>query len=137
MPHCAITAILRGMFETILLATDGSAESHAAVRSTTELARQNGSRVIVVHVADAGNSLPAVRDQVAELRRAGIPARLAVVEGDGQPASAIADLARVWSADVVVSGVRGGGSAFRSTVVGAVAQRLVALAPCPVLAVPG
>lgn len=125
------------MFEIILLATDGSAESHAAVRSTTELARQNGSRVIVVHVANAGDSLPAVRDQVGELRGAGIPARLAVVEGDGQPASAIAEMAGAWKADVVVSGIRGGGSALGGTVVGGVAQRLVALAPCPVLAVPG
>jgi nucleotide-binding universal stress UspA family protein len=136
MRLCVLTAILRGVFETILLATDGSTEAKAAVRSTTALAQKNGSRVIVVHIADDGASLPAVQDQVVELRRAGIPARLAVVEGDGQPASAIAELARAWKADVVVSGIRGGGSAFRGSVVGGVAQRLVALAPCPVLAVP-
>ena len=85
----------------------------------------------------ATGSLPAVREQVVELRRAGVPARLAVVEGDDQPASVIAEMARAWNADVVVSGIRGGGSGLRDTVVGGVAQRLVALAPCPVLAVPG
>ena len=125
------------MFGTIVLATDGSTEAHAAVQSVAALAAQNGSRVIVVHVADPDDSLSSVRDQVSELRSAGIPARLAVVEHDGQPASAIAEMARAWNADVVVSGVRGGGSALRGNVVGGVAHRLMALAPCPVLAVPG
>ena len=125
------------MFGTILLATDGSTEAHAAVHSVVALAGQNGSRVIVVHVADPDASLSSVRDQVSELRSAGIPARLAVVEHDGQPASAIAEIARAWNADVVVSGVRGGGSALRGAVVGRVAQRLMALSSCPVLAVPG
>lgn len=137
MLRCVLTAILRGVFETIVLATDGSTEAHAAVRSAAALAEQNGSRVIVVHVADPADSLSSVRDQVSELRRAGIPARLAVVEGDGQPASAIAEMARAWNADVVVSGVRGADAAPRGAAVGGVAQRLVALAPCPVLAVPG
>ena len=139
MLRCVLTAILRGVFETILLATDGSRPKRTLQCGQRQRwHEQNGSRVIVVHVADPADSLSSVRDQVSELRRAGIPARLAVVEGDGQPASAIAEMARAWNADVVlVSGVRGADAAPRDAAVGGVAQRLVALAPCPVLAVPG
>ena len=124
------------MFSTILLATDGSPGAHAAVLSAAALAQQNGSRIIVVHATGAEDTPQGVRDQVGELRRAGIPARLAVVENDEGAASAIAQMATAWKADVVVTGIRGAGSALRGAVAGGFVQRLVALSPCPVLAVP-
>jgi len=125
------------MFSIILLATDGSPGAHAAVLSATALAHHNGARIIVVHAAGAEDTPQGVRDQVSELRRAGIPARLAVVENGDGAASAIAQMAAAWKVDVVVTGIRGAGSALRGAVAGRFVQRLVALFPCPVLAVPG
>jgi nucleotide-binding universal stress UspA family protein len=125
------------MFSTILLATDGSPGAHAAVLSATALAHHNGGRIIVVHAANAEDMTPqGVRDQVGELRRAGIPARLAVVGKGGGAAPAIAQMAAAWKADVVVTGIRGAGAALRGAVVGEFTQRLISLSPCPVLAVP-
>ena len=53
----------------------------------------------------------------------------------GGPARIIADVAKTIAADVIVVGTRGHGPAA-GLLLGSVAQRLLHLAPCPVLAIP-
>jgi nucleotide-binding universal stress UspA family protein len=138
------------MFSHIVLALDGSAASEAALAAAGELARRDGARVTVVHVAEfvpatnpgypveAGEQL--VRERIAahvgQLRSAGIETRRV---GDhsvvGGPAHVIARIARESGADLIVTGTRGHG-ALADILLGSVAQKLLHLAPCPVLVVP-
>jgi len=61
-----------------------------------------------------------------------------VLIGDGgQPAAAVADFATALKADVVVTGISNDTAGRGCSVVGRIVQRILALSPCPVLAVPG
>lgn len=124
------------MFETILLTTDGDPNGNEAVETAVELARHHRSHVVVLHVSHSAVTPEPVRAQVEQLRRVGIPARLAVVGDGDQAASAITDYAAALNADVVITATGNGGMAGGSSLVGHVAQRILALSPCPVLAVP-
>ena len=53
----------------------------------------------------------------------------------GGPAPLIADAAAREGADVIVTGTRGH-TALAGVIVGSVAQRLLHVAPCPVLVIP-
>jgi nucleotide-binding universal stress UspA family protein len=119
------------MFGIIMLATDGSPGANAALACAQRLALAYGSSILVVYVAADAGMTRRIRDQVSQLRDVGIRSRLAVVSGGGDGASVIARLAGAWNADVLMVGATGGGRAM-----GRVTQRLLELAPCPVLAIP-
>jgi nucleotide-binding universal stress UspA family protein len=138
------------MFQTIVLALDGSPSSDRALDCASEIARSTGGQIHVVHVveivAGRGGSGPAlanedevkekVRQQVAELVGAGIRADLEIQSAVvGGPAHVIADAAERFGADVVVMGTRGH-TVFAGMLLGSVAQRMLHVAPCPVLVVP-
>jgi nucleotide-binding universal stress UspA family protein len=73
---------------------------------------------------------------VADITRGGIKAITRVVNhAVASPAQAIADIARAAGADVIVIGTRGH-SPVGSVLAGSVTQRILEIAPCPVLAVP-
>ncbi len=107
--------------------------------------------LIAVHVAqehlthDPGNApvegdgpglIEEVRSVVSDVTESGIRAVLRVVNFPGmQPAQSIADLANEVGADLIVVGTRGQ-SPTVGVFAGSVAQRLLQVAPCPVLAVP-
>jgi nucleotide-binding universal stress UspA family protein len=117
------------MFETIMLAIDGSSGADAVLAYTQRLASHYGSGVLVVCIGATSSVSRSIRLQVTPLRNAGVPARLAVV-GDGRDAaSVIVRLAEAWHADLLLvgsgSGVAGSG----------MAQRLLESSKCPVLAV--
>jgi nucleotide-binding universal stress UspA family protein len=77
-----------------------------------------------------------VRELVGELSHEGMNAILKVVDFVGpQPAQGIADIAEEVEADVIVVGTRGHW-AIGGLLVGSVTQRLLHVAPCPVLSVP-
>jgi nucleotide-binding universal stress UspA family protein len=77
-----------------------------------------------------------VRKQVAELSDEGLNVSSKIINDIKlQPGEDIADVARDIGADVIVVGTRGH-SAIRGLLLGSVAQRLLHIAPCPVLAVP-
>lgn len=139
------------MYKTIVLALDGSGPSDKALAAASPLAKLTGSHIVAVHVvehvaAGPSNAPPAHSDeqdlrakieaQIASLKGSGIDASLRVENVIlGGPAKAIADVARELHADLIVTGTRGH-SAVAGLIIGSVAQRLLHLAPCPVLVVP-
>lgn len=135
------------MFRTIVVGTDGSPTAAIAVDQAGELARGLGAAVHVV-TAYAGAVRPeehlanrqlvadapiAVATAAAErLREVGVEhVQIDRAEG-GDPAEAIIDLAERIGADLIVVGNKGV-SGIRRFLLGSVAQKVVAHAPCGVL----
>ena len=88
-----------GMFETILLAIDGSSRADALLAYAQRLAGHYGSGVLVVCVGATSSVSQSIRRQVTQLRSDGVPARLAVVADGRDTASVIVHLAEAWNAD--------------------------------------
>jgi nucleotide-binding universal stress UspA family protein len=138
------------MFKTIIWATDGSETADAALPFARMLAERDGAKLIAVHseelmqargakmpvLADEEDLEAKIRRQVDELRTDGIDATFQLITGVADhTATMIADVARDAVADVIVTGTRGHGP-VAGALVGSVTQRLLHIAPCPVLAVP-
>ena len=140
------------MFETIGWATDGSEAADRAVPYVTELAGKFGAKVIVAHSEefllgpraggqpvhiDEDDLQAKIKRQVDELTRAGLDARWELIGGPTLEGAAhmIAKLAGEAGADLIVVGTRGH-TPLGGLLLGAVTQRLLHIAPCPVLAVP-
>lgn len=138
------------MFDTIVLAVDGSATAERAIETTRELAKQLGSRVIVVYAFDPvprylGNQQAQavaargishgteIAERAAEpLQAAGIETELDVLEGPA--AEAILRVAEVRAADLIVMGSRGL-SELEAILLGSVSHKVLQHARCPVLIV--
>ncbi|HEY1252691.1 MAG TPA: universal stress protein [Thermoanaerobaculia bacterium] len=139
----------------ILLATDFSAASRPAFRRALDLAKANSAALWITHVAvppvpisPNGYVLPRVYDEMdaairadasKHLRRLLVLAQKAGVRGRtlllrGAPSEALARAARGRRADLMVLGTHGRTGVARF-LVGSVASRVVATAPCPVLTV--
>ena len=137
------------MFKTIVLALDGSEESRQALPLATELARQDGARIVIAHVEQdvvgkGGGPIPATEDEIqAEIRKQAEELSADGIETSvemrnvmlGGPAHAIAEIADGANADLIVVGTRGH-SAVAGLFLGSVTQRLLHLARCPVLVAP-
>lgn len=138
------------MFKTIIWATDGSANAERALPTALDLARESDAKLLVVHaderlggraggvplLADEDELQVALRSKVHDLVDAGIDAEFRVVHGTNRdPADLIADAAKDAGADLIVVGTRGHGR-VAGMLLGSVTQRLLHVAPCPLLAVP-
>ena len=138
------------MFKTILWATDGSESADRALPYAKALAQGEGGRLAVVHgkevfvgraggypvLADDDELVTKIRGQVDEARKEGIDATLTLASGPAPHAAhMIADAAREVDADVIVVGTRGH-APIAGLLLGSVTQRLLHIAPCPVLSVP-
>jgi nucleotide-binding universal stress UspA family protein len=132
------------MPQTVLWATDGSDAADRALPFVRDLAGGAG-RLVVLH-CDELSSLPVpraselvtrIRAQAGELHTAGgEAAEVQIVKGlTTDVPSAIAAAAEREHADLIVAGSRGH-SMVSGLIVGSVTQRLLAIAPCPVLVVP-
>lgn len=136
------------VFERILLAVDGSEHSAKTVPVAADLAKKYGASVTVLHVReftrrfgtdveiDSEDETKAYVDGVlAELESAGIAARgeLRRVQS-GQVPREIIDVAAEVGAGLIVMGTRGR-TEWQSLLVGGVAHKVMAHAPCPVLLV--
>ena len=141
------------MFDTVVLATDGSESVSRAVDCALDLAVRFGATVHALYVVDAGRieSLPdevrddvrAALDEQGREALAGVeavnnaraePATLETAVRVGRPADAIVDYADEVDADAVAVGTRGR-HGERSFLLGSVAERVVRTCSRPVLTV--
>jgi len=136
--------------KTILVATDLRGQSEAALEYARKLATAYGSRIVLAHGVDPLEYAavgevpgPVLDDLTAQARaelegltsgllRQGIPSHSEVHQGE--VVAMLLEVARHYGAGLIVVGTRGREGAG-PVVVGAIAERLVRLAPCPVLAV--
>ncbi|HKU58571.1 MAG TPA: universal stress protein [Gaiellaceae bacterium] len=138
------------MFDTVIWATDGSEAAGRALPFAKTLAAAPRAKLIVAHVrellggraggypvrVDDDEFVTELTEQVDQLRADGLDASLRVVTSlDPNPAHALADLALEVGGNVIVVGTRGRG-VVAGLLLGSVAQRLLHVAHCPVLAVP-
>jgi nucleotide-binding universal stress UspA family protein len=138
------------MFKTIIWATDGSEAADRALPTALDLTAEASGKLLVVHADErmggraAGAHVIANEEDVQsqlvakvnDLVESGIDASFRVVHGTNKdPADLIAEVAREIHADVIVVGTRGHGR-VAGMLLGSVTQRLLHVAPCPVLAVP-
>jgi nucleotide-binding universal stress UspA family protein len=140
------------MFKKIIWATDGSEPADHALGLAKSLAAQDGARLLAVHSvevltgpgahgaypenADEDERETKIARQVAELNQEGLMAETKVVRGGvSSAAHTIAKVAQEEGADLIVVGTRGH-TVLSGLLVGGVTQRLLHIAPCPVLAVP-
>jgi nucleotide-binding universal stress UspA family protein len=138
------------MFKSIIWASDGSENADRALEHVRELAEADSGRIVAVHVKELtigrGAGYPVqlneeeverkIQEQAAELKNAGTDAKYEQIPAaTGGAAHAIADLADKEGADLIVVGTRGQ-APIAGLLLGSVTQRLLHIAPCPVLAVP-
>lgn len=134
----------------ILVGDDGSAGSRSAVRWAAEEAALRSCGLLIVHAADPHSyrlwtSTRAVRDGLRELARPQVErsAALARLAGPGVPIRTRVMVARTTQALIMLSGDavltvvgHSGRTPISSTVLGSVAERVLACASSPVVAVP-
>jgi len=145
------------MYQRILIPTDGSPYSEAAIPQGVQVAQKLGVPVVFLHVLDesispliTSSSMPLPQEVVdafeariqqaghealeraqALAKAAGVAAESKLVEGS--PAPAI--LAEARKDDLIVMGTHGRNS-LAAFVLGSVTLRVLHESPCPVLAVP-
>jgi nucleotide-binding universal stress UspA family protein len=138
----------------ILVATDGSACADRAIDMSADLAKATSGRLLIVTV---GNSTGADVRKLAEAE-GGLAEALELVSSQtlqrareralargarsveirvawGDPAESIIEMAQTCHAETIVVGRRGRGR-LSGLLLGSVSQKLVTLAPCPVVVVP-
>jgi nucleotide-binding universal stress UspA family protein len=136
--------------KTIVVATDLHGQAEAALEYARKLAGSYGARIVLAHGLDPadyaavdavpGRVLRGLTEQArvelgkmaGDLLRAGIRSHSEIRQG--AVAQMLVDVARQYQAGLIVIGTKGMQGAG-PVVVGAVAEQLVRLAPCPVLAV--
>jgi nucleotide-binding universal stress UspA family protein len=138
------------MYETVIWATDGSEGADAALAEALGLAELSRARIVAVHcdqhlngaramawpaLADEEDRRAKIRRQVEQLRTAGVEIDLVVRKSHCEAADVVAAIAADVNGGILVCGMHGLG-VFSGVYVGSFTQRLLQVAPCPVLAVP-
>jgi len=136
--------------KTIVVATDLEGRSEAALEYARKLASAYGARIVLAHGIDPleyadvesvpgrirrrmpGQAREALDEMVADLLREGIHSHSEVRQG--AVVQMLLEVAGQYDAGLIVVGTRGNQGAG-PIAVGAIAEELVRLAPCPVLAV--
>ena len=136
------------MFETTVIATDGSESVGRAITVALDLAARFDATVHALYVVDTDevdSSPDSIRDDMREaLHESGEEALATVREAadrevttavrEGRPATEISDYAEEIGADAVAMGTRGRHGENRF-LIGSVAERVVRTCPVPVLTV--
>jgi nucleotide-binding universal stress UspA family protein len=132
------------MFSRILVATDFSAPSDAALAQARRLAESTGASLHVIHVVDNMFMRVVLADprdyETAALRQMqdrvsgkdGRPDAILAVERSDEPADEITTYARTHEIDLIVMGTHGRGR-MAHLLLGSVAEKVARTAPCPVL----
>ena len=136
------------MFDSVVIATDGSRSVERAVDVALDLADRFDATVHALYVVDEGD-VDAAPGEVRDSFRTALEERGAEAIGDvearaagevvgvvrsGRPPQVIADYAREHDVDLVAMGTRGRHGENRF-LVGSVAERVVRTCPVPVLTV--
>ena len=144
------------VLKRILVATDFGEAAGAALQYGRELARMSGARLDVVHVADNVMArgfgadgftvdFSAMQRDLEAAERRQLEALVDLEDGSivkakpvllisSSPAVAIAHYAKESEADLIVMGTHGR-NGVTHLLMGSVAERVVRIAPCPVLTV--
>lgn len=147
----ATVAMTTFSLRTILVPTDFSAGSLAAVEYALALATRTGADLVLLHVMEPTvysvdfaltqpdisaevrrGAIESLRQLAEDARRRGIRAEHAVVSGT--PFAEIGKVAADRKADLIVMGTHGR-TGLAHAVLGSTAERVVRFAPCPVLTV--
>ena len=136
--------------QTILHPTDFSDCSRYAFHLACRIAREEGARLIVLHVNPTGfarGGYPEVLEQLPAreykewlwkiLRRFQVPDARATVEHqltEGEPSRQILDVARQAGCDLIVMGTHGRTGLGR-VILGSVTEEVLRRCPCPVVTV--
>ncbi len=141
-------------FQRIIVATDLSRTSEAAVTEAIALAKENGATLLIAHayqappVLDPQSAAAGLYEEWTRTIRAEVEGKLkelvenAAKEGVwaeplvlmGEPYEAISQAATAHEADLVVMGTHGRKGVSRFFL-GSVAARVISTAPCPVMTV--
>ena len=135
------------MFDTVVIATDGSQSASRAVTVALDLAHRLDAEVHALYVVEEGDVVAAPEEVRERLRSALVENGEEAVESvreteetvttavrEGRPADEIRAYAREHDADLVATGTRGRHGEYRF-VLGSVAESLVRNSPVPVLTV--
>jgi nucleotide-binding universal stress UspA family protein len=136
------------MFDSLVIATDGSRSVERAVDVALDFGRRFDATVHALYVVDSGDieAAPepvrdALRDALEERGRQAIegveertPGEVVPVVREGRPPQVISEYARAQDVDAVAMGTRGRHGENRF-LVGSVAERVVRTCPVPVLTV--
>lgn len=128
------------MSTSIILALDGSEGSERAIPVAEQYARRDGARLVAAHARTHALET-AIEDtlhaRVEQISQSGIETSMIIRDTlFGDEAQTIADIAKDADAGLIVIASRGRGP-FKGAVLGSTTQRLLPLAGCPVLVVPG
>lgn len=140
------------MFDTVVIATDGSGSARRAVEAALDLAEQFDATVHAVYVVDTGD-IDSTADDVRDVLEQGLATtggraltfvrEAAEADGDddvvtavreGDAADEVCAYAAEHDADVIATGTRGR-HGDHGVLLGSVAERIVRQAPMPVLSV--
>jgi len=135
------------MYKTLLLSIDSSPSAKKVLQTAIDMAQLCDSKVVILSVVEAEeHSDPAHPEQTSQKAVASLLSQAKTVfeqrsfsaetvEREGNPAFIICDVADEVRADLVVMGCRGTGL-IEDGCEESVSNRVINLAPCPVLVVP-
>ena len=132
--------------EHMLVPTDFSPGSECALTAATGLAQQFRARLTLLHAAHVPDEFdlylrimePALQREI-EARRKRVEEAAVTVDTlvtRGAAGQTIVETARRKGVDLIVIGTHGR-TGLQHLLIGSVAERVVRLAPCPVIVVPG
>ena len=122
-------------YRRILVPVDLSPGSERAVRSAWEFAQVTDASLLVLHVGRRDGDSPHIQEQLDVLVEGCDPARVETLAVPGQPEEIILQEARRMPADLIWMAKKGQ-SILEYVLLGSVTERVLRLAPCPVVAVP-
>ncbi|MDQ7092421.1 universal stress protein [Desulfosporosinus sp. PR] len=140
------------MFKTILVPTDASDSARHALSTALEVARELGSRIVLLHVVftpealgyTLGSGIAVPQDEINIYGKEALAATLAGIDTKnievevkhlpGHPAAMILKELESGSYDLVVMGSRGYGP-ISGSLLGSVSQKVLSKANCPVMIV--
>jgi nucleotide-binding universal stress UspA family protein len=138
------------MFESILIAVDGSKHSDAAFDVATDIAQKYGSQLLVLHVFQGGtgpgtlvspgyeDDMRSIGQQILNSYEAKVKERdlqnVTMLLQEGDASQRIIETAREVKCGLILIGSRGRGS-FQELLLGSVSHKVTNHADCPVLVV--